>query len=167
MVRVTGSPQSSAGRAASAYLRDTARGHRLFEPTVDQLSGFFHRKAVAGNTWICHHPEKSSDRLPWQVDRRSAGHYLLRPTPRLRMQRRGTVIGIEKVARCDHERLSALLFRRHQTQPQKVVDGRLERTAGTMDLLVQEFADIIIQGESGPHIMMLPEKHHGALTKIR
>src|SRR5580692_10795750 len=46
----------------------------------------------------------------------------------------------------------------HQPQAKKMVHARLQRSAGTAKLPAQEFCDVVVEGERGTHIMMLPWK---------
>jgi hypothetical protein len=58
--------------------------------------------------------------------------------------------------RSDHEPLSGLrIAAGSQTPAQQIVHRTLERVAGASDLLLHKAGDIVVDGKSGAHIMML------------
>ena len=56
----------------------------------------------------------------------------------------------------NNERLSGLRIAAGRQAPaQQVVHGAFERVAGAPDLFLDETGDVVVDGESGSHIMML------------
>lgn len=57
---------------------------------------------------------------------------------------------------CDYKSLSTLrIAAGSQTPAQQIVHGTFERVAGTLDLFLEEAGNIVVDGKSSSHIMML------------
>lgn len=59
-----------------------------------------------------------------------------------------------QVPRLDFEGLSGWLLGR-QAEAQKMIDHLLERTSRTPLFFLEQFGHIVVQGQSGSHILML------------
>ena len=60
-----------------------------------------------------------------------------------------------KVPRLDLERFPSLILGSRQPHPEIPVHNLLEGLAGLARLFLQQHGDIVIEGQSGSHIMML------------
>jgi len=63
--------------------------------------------------------------------------------------------GQAKIDRCHLERLASRLFSGRQSQSKISVHDLLERLAGLADLLFEQGRNIVVEGKSRSHIMML------------
>ena len=64
-------------------------------------------------------------------------------------------VGQTELARSDAEGLSRRALCGHQSETKEVVDHFFERSAGSPAFLVEKAGDVVIERQSGSHIMML------------
>ena len=63
-----------------------------------------------------------------------------------------------QLERLHYESLPDRAFRRRQTQPQQAIYYLFKRFAGFVGLFVHQGGDILVEGKSSSHIMMLQYK---------
>lgn len=56
---------------------------------------------------------------------------------------------------CDDKASSSGLFGCHQSDPQEVIHGLLERLAGVANLLVEQVGHVVVKRKGSPHITMV------------